>query len=749
MRRLPTTTCSRLSRQTNTAFHLLISLTAALLVAAVSFSAVAQPTESRCADGTMTAAEAGTGTLLLKTSVPGCYLPAPRVAADISVDVSGPIARTHVTQRFENPADGWVEGVYVYPLPENAAVDTLRMAIGDRFIEGQIKERQEARKIYEKAKSEGIKASLVEQERPNIFTNSVANIGPHETVVVQIEYQEGLRFQNGQYSLRVPLVVAPRYSPHPSPSLVAYGGDGVVMAAGDPVPDRARLAAPVIRPEWGSTNPVNLAVHLTAGFPLGAITSGSHQIVVTRAGSDGAQVRLVVNDVPADRDFTLNFAPKAGIVPSVSLLKESTKDGDYLLAFVVPPTAGHRAEIRPREVIFVLDNSGSMGGESIRQAKASLLTALDRLTPADRFNVIRFDDTLTVFFPAPVDATRLNLERAKAYVRGLDAWGGTEMLPALRAALADATPEDQTRLRQVIFLTDGGVGNEEQLFSAINQRLGRSRLFTVGIGSAPNSFFMSGAARAGRGTYTYISSTDQVAARMSELFNTLERPVMTNLVAQWPDGVAGEAWPNPLPDLYAGEPIVITLKTTNAKGQLILTGNLDGQIWRTMLDLGKAQAASGIEKLWARNKITALEDGRILGGNAGEIDKAVLAVALDHHLVSRLTSLVAVDISPSRSPGIHQTSARVPLNLPAGWDFGKVFGERSPRPQWRAENLPSTLMVQHEDPSKSASAVEPKDAGLVLPQGGTEAPLLMIVGLLLLLSSGAIFLRLRWAHASC
>src|SRR5262249_7535617 len=154
---------------------------------------------SACDAGLMRPSEAGSGTFLLKTKTPGCYLPAPRVAADISVDVSGPTARTTVIQRFENPSDGWVEGIYVFPLPETAAVDTIKMQIGDRFIEGEVKERQQARAIYEAAKAQGAKASLVEQERPNVFTNSVANIGPHDAILVRIEYQQSLRFDAGRY----------------------------------------------------------------------------------------------------------------------------------------------------------------------------------------------------------------------------------------------------------------------------------------------------------------------------------------------------------------------------------------------------------------------------------------------------------------------------------------------------------------------------------------------------------------------
>jgi len=736
---------------------LTVAAAAAILATMFARPAPAEPRDTygpSCPDGLMRLSEAGTGVLMLKTETPGCYLPPPRVVADINVSISGPVARTKVTQRFQNPADGWIEGVYVFPLPEGAAVDTLKMKIGEHFIEGQIRERQQARQIYEAAKAEGRKASLVEQERPNVFTNHVVNIGPHESISVQIEYQESLRFDAGRYHLRVPLVVAPRYSPPPRANLVQYDSVAQVTRS-DPVPDRARLDAPLVHPDLGKVNPVSLAVNLEAGFPLGDVTSDSHAIAVTRNGRAGASIALSDGDVPADKDFTLTFAPVAGAVPTVSLLKEHYGASDYLLALVMPPSGGAGAVQRHREAIFVLDNSGSMGGESIREAKESLLLALDRLTPGDRFDVIRFDDTLTDLFARPVDATAQNVDYAKHFVSGIEARGGTEMLPALLAALRDNQPYDTTHLRQVIFLTDGEVGNEAELFTAIGQKLGRSRLFTVGIGSSPNAYFMSGAARAGRGTYTYIGSVDQVSARMAELFAKLEHPVMTELDARWPEGLNSEAWPNPLPDLYDGQPIIVTVKADNAQGTLTLSGNLDGTAWKTSLDLSQASEAAGIEKLWARNKISALDESRVRGVDSAYIDSQLLDIALAHHLTTRLTSLVAVDVTPSRPADENLTSTKVPLNLPDGWDADAFLGEYRSRAGGQAFAPPppppppsppapvaSTQLALLKAP---AAAVATEDAGVVLPQTGTDSPVMFAFGVLFLVIAGGLMLRKRIA----
>ena len=430
----------------------------------------------------VTPAEMRSGALLLK-SENDRYVEAPLVGTDVDLVVSGPTARARVTQIFHNPTDGWVEAVYVYPLPEGGAVDTLKMVIGDRIIVGDVKDRKQAREVYERAKSAGQKASLVEQERPNIFTNSVANIGPRETVVVQIEYQEPVRQSGNEFSLRLPLVVAPRYVPTPIVQTVELGADGRGWGRIDPVPDRDRITPPVLDPrQHAPVNPVAVTVRLQAGFPLAEVKS-HHHAVKTETVEDGVRViTLAEGAVPADRDFELTWKPAESTAPSVGLFRERIGEADYLLAFVTPPIVAAKEERRPREIVFVIDNSGSMGGTSIVQAKASLIYALGRLAPSDRFNVIRFDNTMDVLFSDTVPADAEHVAQAKAFVSALEARGGTEMVPPMKAALTDRGGDDPNSLRQgfvrqVIFLTDGEIGNEQQLFETIGAMRGRSRVF--------------------------------------------------------------------------------------------------------------------------------------------------------------------------------------------------------------------------------------------------------------------------------
>ena len=653
------------------ATFLFFSLILIFSLALPSLLVKAEPVTSDAA-GRVTPDEMNTGALLLPTE-DGGFVQAPQLGTDVIMTVNGTIARVTVTQRFENNSDRWLEGIYVFPLPEQSAVDALHMEIGPRTIEGEIKGRDAAKQAYEAAKDAGQKASLVEQERPNIFTNSVANIGPHEAVVVRIEYQETVKQDAGVYSLRFPLVVAPRYNPKGSEITPAdYDGK---PSPSDPVPDRDRITPPVLDPAKGpKINPVSIEVTLDAGFALGDITSSFHEIALKRTGDNTATLALAQGSVPADKDFELVWKPKAAAAPQTSLFYESVGGQDYLLAMVTPPTLDAAPKLLPRELIFVIDNSGSMAGTSIVQAKQSLLFALGRLRPGDKFNVVRFDDTLETLFDTAVDASSDNLAIAKHFVSRLDAEGGTEMLPALEAALKDATPEDTTRLRQVVFLTDGSVGNEAQLFEEIAKNRGRSRLFTVGIGSAPNSYFMTRAAELGRGTFTEIGSDAQVLERMSALFAKLEKPVMMGLKAEWPAGTSVEAWPDPLPDLYAGEPVVLSAKLPSRQGELHLAGTFDGKPWTTTLKLEDAVPGAGVAKLWARSKIASLEAKAFTGSDPDAFDKAIEAVALEHHLVSSQTSLIAVDKTKSRPDGQSVSSVDMPVNLPDGWVYDKVFG---------------------------------------------------------------------------
>ena len=694
------------------------------------------------------------GSLLLKTDTPGEYLEAPQVAADVFIDVTGPIIRARVTQRFENPSDKWVEGVYVFPLPEDSGVDRLKMQIGERFIEGKIKERREARRIYEEAREAGQRAGLVEQERPNIFTSSVANIGPGETVVIQIEYQDTARLKNGAWSLRLPLVVGPRYIPEPTPFIgVSYDGTPEFQVS-DPVPDRSRITPPFLfphdEPDGKVRLPVNIEVDLKPGFALGEVTSPYHHVKIQdRRDGEAAQVTLGGGPIPANRDFVLNWRAADLNAPLASLFTEERDGETYLLGVIAPPVR-HSAEPPAREVIFVIDNSGSMAGPSMPQAKQALSFALERLTHRDSFNIVRFDDTFEEIFPAPLPATEESIAHAQRFVDRLTADGGTEMLPALKAALADTTPRDG-RLRQVVFLTDGAIGNEAQLFETIKADLGNSRLFTVGIGSAPNSYFMTRAARFGRGTFLHIGDVNEVAEKTTELLTLLENPALTDLALD-AGGALTAISPSPLPDLYAGEPVTFTaMLDGELTGPLKVSGNFRGRDWVETLDLSQAVPGKGVANLWARDRIAAIEELRFEPRADYEvIDAAVLETALAHSLVSRLTSLVAVDVTPARPDGETLTTAEVPTMLPDGWEFEKVYGDSLGQGRmYKAQaNAPQYAALHAAPPPAPSPAAGEADlapaAGMPLPQGALLVPLRLTAGLALIALAALLAAGAAW-----
>ncbi|QHP67298.1 marine proteobacterial sortase target protein [Bradyrhizobium sp. LCT2] len=680
--------------------------------------------------------EARSGSLLLKED--GATTEAIRLGTDIDITVSGPTLRARVTQVFRNPTKDWVEATYVYPLATNGAVDTLKMVVGDRVIVGYIKERQQARVIYEQARSAGQKAALTEQERPNIFTNSVANIGPGETVLVQIEYQEPVHQSGNEYSLRVPLVVAPRYNPAPIVQSVDFRNDGSGWGAAtsDPVPDRERISPTVLDPARNApANPTSITVRLKAGFALGEVKSHHHNVKIESPDNATRIVTLADGAVPADRDFELTWKPAAQKAPSVGLFREHVGDADYLLAFVTPPSAEQATQKPlPREVVFVIDNSGSMGGTSIVQAKASLLYALGRLQPADRFNVIRFDDTMDVLFPASVPADAAHVGEATSFVSALQARGGTEMVPAMRAALTDKIG-DTGMVRQVVFLTDGAIGNEQQLFETITAMRGRSRVFMVGIGSAPNTYLMTRASELGRGAFTHIGSVEQVEERMRGLFAKLENPAVTGLSAKFSEATA-DVTPAIIPDVYRDEPLVLAARLDKLAGSLEIKGRVGDRPWSVTLPLQNAAEGKGLSKLWARRKIGDAEVARTMREmTPEEADKAILALALDHQIVTRLTSLVAVDKTPSRPEGEPLKLSELPINLPAGWDFEKIFGERP-------QQVPTQLRERHADARNQPAARRPTPAApdaIRLPKTATSAELKMIGGLVLIVLALILF----------
>lgn len=656
-----------------------------ILLLALPVAAVEQESDGP----TVRLEDAGTGSLLFRTAVRGLFREAPRQNTDVRFEVNGMIAQVTVRQSFRNDTDEWLEGVYVFPLPEMAAVNALRMQIGERVIVGEIQEKAQARKTYEAAKKSGRRASLVEQQRANLFTTSVANLGPGETVVVELRYLETLRYADGGFSLRFPMTLTPRYVP--GEPLAAEDlnagidvGDTGWSRPTDQVADADRITPPQAYGLAGSTQMATLRGSIRAGFTVGSLDGGPHPLHVQRRG-DQWLFELVEGRVRMNRDFVVRWQPQENAAPQAALFAEERDGAHYSLLMLMPPAAPPQRTL-PREVVYVIDTSGSMSGTSIEQAREALQMALRRLRPTDRFNIIEFNSDFSRLYPNTVPATPERLQQANRFVGRLKANGGTELAKPLRAALAGSSVDGL--LRQVIFITDGSIGNEEALFRIIHEGLADSRLFMVGIGSAPNTFFMEKAAQFGRGTATFIGDLDEVRPQMEALFRKIETPVITDISIDW--GVdAPEAWPRQVRDLYFGEPLLVSVRSATRPQTVKVNGKLAGQEWERRVRLpvsrgenhpavskpGSArraradrplQSGNGVGTLWARRKIAALLDQQRTGGEKESLRQEIIAIARTHTLVTRYTSFVAVEKTPARSAEEGLKKRAVPNRMPHG-----------------------------------------------------------------------------------
>lgn len=700
----------------------------------------------------------------------GAALEAPQLNSDVRINISGMIARVAVRQRFTNPSESWQEGIYVFPLPEKSAVDRLVMTVGGRKITGKILEKEQAKRAYDAAAAAGQRASLLSSERPNVFVTSLANIGPGEEIVIDIEYQDSATYSDGTFSLRFPMVVAPRYTPRKeAPREGPQTVDGASQAPVRPTQASfEREDRDIFGPVGERSNPVTLKVRLDPGAPLDSLASLYHPVDIEALDDRRKVITLQEGSVPANKDFVVEWRLASADAPQAAVFVESYEGDSYVMMMVTPPAGEPHPErldslkhapamepFPPRDIVFVVDTSGSMHGASLEQARAALSLAISRLQPQDRFNVIRFNNETYSLFDEIVPVTADSLRRAQAYVNALESDGGTEMRPALLRALqmnAEAeiiSNHADDRLQQVVFLTDGAVGNEAELFKLIAKKLESSRLFTVGIGAAPNSYFMRKAAEAGRGTFTYIGDPNEVAAKMSALLRKLERPALTGISLGWP-GSAGkgiESYPSIVPDLYEGEPVLVLSRidevdVADLSGKVLVSGRQGTENWQRRAALSESSGAEGIAALWARSKFEEITDGLFLGRDPVAVRLDALEVALKHQLVTRYTSLVAINDQPGRPADEPLQSREVPREMPEGWSREKVFGTGGPTEAGAPGTLDpalDTMPVRKLPVSIAAMAPSAQGNAVQLPQTATPATLNAMIGTALLILGALLF----------
>ncbi len=595
---------------------------------------------------------------------------------DVNAEISGFLARVRVTQKFKNPLTEAIEAVYVFPLPQEAAVDDMTMRIGDRTVHGKIKEREEARQIYEDAKRHGNLASLLDQERPNIFTQAVANIPPGAEVEIEISYVETLPYEEGSYEFSFPMVVGPRYIPG---SATGHNGGGWAPDT-DQVSDASRITPPVARPGTRAGHDISIAVSLDAGTPVREITSKSHEVDVTRQGEGRARIELRNRAVLPNKDFILSYAV-AGDRVEDALLTHHDERGGFFTFVLQPPERFTQEDVTPKELVFVLDSSGSMSGFPIEKAKEVIHLALEGLYPRDTFNLITFAGDTHVLFPEPMPATTQYIRQAQEFLESRSGGGGTEMMKAIRTALAPS--DSQEHLRIVCFLTDGYVGNDMEILGEI-QRHPNARVFSFGIGNSVNRFLLDKMAEAGRGAAEYVTLNDDGSAAARQFHERVRNPLLTDVSVQW-DGVrVSDVYPARVPDLFSATPIVLSGRyDPPSTGTLRITGMMSGREWsrEVALTLPAVEPAHDVlATLWARHRVDALMvsdwSGMQSGSPRAEVREEITQLGLDYRLMTQFTSFVAVEETVVTEGGVTRR-IDVPVEMPEGVSYEGVFGDRA------------------------------------------------------------------------
>jgi len=596
--------------------------------------------------------------------------------------ISGFLARVTVTQIFENTAPNAIEAVYTFPLPQDAAVDDMTIQVGGRTVRSVIKKREEARAIYEKAKATGHTAALLDQERPNIFSQAVANIAPGEHVSVTISYVETLQYQDGGYEFIFPMVVGPRYIPGHANGKQAGGW----APDTDKVPDASRITPNVAAPSTRAGHDISLELAIDAGVPIQELRSVSHQIDVERTALGFAKVKLQNEGEIPNKDFVLKYSVAGEQISDAVLshwVPQGNADGGYFTLILQPPARVPESDITPKELVFVLDTSGSMWGFPLEKAKEFISHALDELYPGDTFNLITFSGDTRILFPEPVFPTAENIRIAKQVLQNRQGGGGTEMMKAIRAALVPSDSQDHVRV--VCFATDGYVGNDMEIIGEV-QKHPNARVFAFGIGTAVNRYLIEGMAKAGRGDSEVVTLNDKADEAAHRLYERLRSPLLTDIAIDWRGLPVTDVYPQRLPDLFDGKPLVITGRyTTPIKGTIRLRGKRAGEDFVRDIPVtltsnnGQNDVLAGF---WARRRIDYLMSQDWAGAQSGnmkpDVQKEITQLGLDYRLMTQFTSFVAVEDRVVTKDGKPQR-VEVPVEMPEGVSYEQVFGDEKGR----------------------------------------------------------------------
>lgn len=593
----------------------------------------------------------------------------------VSAKISGYVSRVTVKQQFHNPFKEKIEAVYTFPLSESGAVDEMLMKVGNRTIHGTIKKREEARQIYETARDRGQTASLLDQERTNIFTQSVANIKPGEDIEITINYVDLLPYEAGSYTFAFPMVVGPRFNPG---APTGHSGTGFAPDTTQ-VPDASKITPPVAPEGERAGHDVSMDVTIDSGVPISDVQSKLHDVTITRPAGDKAVVSLKGKNTIPNKDFVLTWNVAGDQLKSGYLTHNNGKNGFFTL-MVLPPKRVTPDKVQPKEMIFLIDCSGSQSGRPMQKCKETMLYILDHMNPNDTFQIITFNNRATELFSKPQIATKEMKEKAQEFIKTLEARGGTWMAPAVEKACA--IPTDEHRLRIVSFMTDGYVGNDFEVIGLVKKLRGNSRWFPFGTGNSVNRMLVDGIAKEGGGESEYVllnSPGDVVGAKF---YKRIASPVLTDVKLEFSDALkTKEVFPHDISDVWAERPLYIKGRYTQpGKGTVTISGYSGGKPYKQTLNLDFPQtqpANQVLASLWARAKVDRLMSEDWFGAQKGavnnELKEEIVKTALDYHIMTQYTSFVAVEQTTINDGGKPRTIT-VPVELPDGVSREGIFG---------------------------------------------------------------------------
>ena len=629
----------------------------------------------------------GSGTLLAMLGSGKRLGECPLKHTDVKASVAGYVAKVSVKQTFHNPFKDKIEAVYTFPLPENAAVDEMTMKIGQRVIKGKIKKKEEAREIYEQAKARGQAASLLDQERPNIFTQAVANIAPGETVEIEIKYVDLLPYETGSYTFSFPTVVGPRFIPG---NAIGATGRGRLPDT-DAVPDASKITPPLAAKGERAGHDISIAVDIDAGMPILSLDSKLHEIQNDRTGNK-AHIQLVNKNAIPNRDFVLSWAV-AGDKLQSGYLTHHDNQGGFFTLMLMPPKKVTPEEIAPKEMVFLIDASGSQSGAPLDKAKETLNYIVDHMNPKDTFQVIAFNDQQSQFAERPQIASPEMRAKAKKFIAKLEANGGTWMGPAVEKVFA-ITP-DEHRLRIVTFMTDGFVGNDMEIIGLIQKQRANSRWFPFGTGNSVNRFLIDGIAKEGGGEadYVLLNSPGNVVGK--KFYDKISTPLLTDVKLNFNGLEVKEVYPHAISDVWAEKPLYIKGRYLKpGAGTITLTGYAGGKPYKQDLKVNfpeNQSANEAIKPIWARAKVDRLmsEDwvGAQTNKNNKELKDEIIKTSLDYHIMTQYTSFVAVEekrVSKNDPNGGPPRTVDVAVELSDGVNRATTVGEDA------ADSLSST-----------------------------------------------------------